>query len=270
MLSVSINVTVMHHFKRLIFLAITCGTLLLLQGCSDSELYNHLSQRDANLIVATLEQHGIGASRSSMSDDNDMSVSVAPEDFARAIAILDREGLPERKFANLGDVFKGSGLVSSPTQERAQMMYALSQELSHTVSQIDGVLSARVQVVLPNNDYSRRGNTPSSASVFIRYAPSSNVRHLIPQIKSLVANGIAGLSYDNVSVVTVAASSVDENAASLPMGSFMGASMPAASAHRMHWLFAMLAIVVLALLVATAVLWRRQQHVRTYRIKDAQ
>jgi len=52
------------------------------------------------------------------------------------------------------------------------MIYALSEELSRTVSEIDGVISARVHVVLPENDPLRRDLVPSSASVFIRHDSS--------------------------------------------------------------------------------------------------
>ncbi len=59
--------------------------------------------------------------------------------------------------------------------------------------------------MLPENDPLRRDAQPSSASVFIRHRADMDVGAMIPQIKTLVANGIAGLTYDNVSVVPVAA-----------------------------------------------------------------
>lgn len=83
------------------------------------------------------------------------------------------------------------------------MIFALSQELSETVSEIDGVLSARVHLVLPDNDPLRQQLVPSSASVFIRHRASVPVNDLVPQVKLLVANGVAGLSYDKVSVILV-------------------------------------------------------------------
>ena len=83
------------------------------------------------------------------------------------------------------------------------MIFALSQELSRTVSEIDGVLSARVHLVLPENDPLRQQLIPSSASIFIRHQASVPMNDLVPQIKMLVANGAAGLSYDKVSVILV-------------------------------------------------------------------
>jgi type III secretion protein J len=182
-------------------LAVAIAGVLMLAGCQ-SELYTDLDQRQANEIVATLLQHGIAADRTFGKDDR-VSVSVDSNRFADAVTILNDNGLPRQKFATLGDVFKRDGLVSSPVQESAQMIYALSQELSRTVSDIDGVLTARVLLVLPENDPLGEKVVPSSASVFIRYRADMPIEHLVPQIKMLVADGVAGLSYDKVSVILV-------------------------------------------------------------------
>jgi type III secretion protein J len=167
-----------------------------------SDLYTNLDQRHANEIVATLRQHGIPADRSVTKGDR-ISVSVEESRFAEAVAVLKDNGLPRQEFATLGEVFKRDGLVNSPFQERAQMIFALSQELSRTVSEIDGVLTARVHLVLPENDPLRQQLVPSSASVFIRHHASIPMNDLVPQVKMLVANGVAGLAYDKVSVILV-------------------------------------------------------------------
>jgi type III secretion protein J len=174
---------------------------LLLSAC-EAELYNNLDQRQANEMVATLQQRGIPAQRMAVKGGQ-YTVVVDKGRFADAINILKEAGLPKQEFQSMGQVFKKDGLVSSPTQERAQMIFALSQELSRTVSEIDGVLSARVHLVLPENDPLRQQLVPSSASVFIRHRSSTPVGNLVPQVKMLVANGVAGLSYDKVSVVLV-------------------------------------------------------------------
>src|SRR5262249_38289286 len=58
-------------------------------------------------------------------------------------------------------------------------------------------------IVLPENDPLRQQSIPSSASVFIRHQASAPVADRVPQIKMLIANGIAGLTYDKVSVSLV-------------------------------------------------------------------
>jgi type III secretion protein J len=180
---------------------------LLLSAC-EAELYNNLDQRQANEMIAALQQRGIPAQRVAVKGGQ-YTVVVDKGRFAESIAILKEAGLPKQEFQNMGQVFKKDGLVSSPMQERAQMIFALSQELSRTVSEIDGVLSARVHLVLPENDPLRQQLVPSSASVFIRHRSDMPVGNLVPQVKMLVANGVAGLSYDKVSVVLVVFRCVD-------------------------------------------------------------
>jgi len=175
--------------------------LLLLAACQ-ADLYVDLDQRQANEMIAVLMQHGIPAERV-FAKNGRITVRVDDGRFGEAVRILNDSGLPRQDFANLGQVFEKSGFVTSPVQERQRLMFALSQELSRTVSEIDGVLSARVHLVLPENDPLRQQLVPSSASVFIRHQAQLRLNDLIPQIKLLVANGVAGLSYDKVSVVTV-------------------------------------------------------------------
>src|SRR5262245_750654 len=241
-------------FHRLAVAIVCC---LALQACK-SELYTNLNEREANAMIATLLERGIPAGRVAQKNGQ-MTVIVDDTRFAEAVKLLNEHGFPKDRFATMGEVFKREGLVASPVQERAQMVYALSEELSRTVSEIDGVLSARVHVVLPENDPLRRDLVPSSASVFIRHDASLAVNDLIPQIKTLVSNSIAGLSYEKVSVVPVVAPprARAERSETMPMTSLMGVWVHSASLPRAIWLVGLLLSTCLALSIAlVAVLWR--------------
>lgn len=172
---------------------------LALAGCK-VELYGGLDEVQANEMVALLREAGLSAERR---QEKDKAVTVMVEDrhFADAVSILKANGYPRQIYATLGSVFSGGGLVSSPLEERAKMMYALSEELGRTISSIDGVLTARVHIVLAESDALNQQSKPSAASVFIRYAAYVAVGEYLPQIKLLVANAVAGVSYDKVSVV---------------------------------------------------------------------
>jgi type III secretion protein J len=231
---------------------------LLLTAC-EAELYNNLDQRQANEMIATLQQRGIPAQRVAVKGGQ-YTVVVDKGRFADSIAVLKEAGLPKQEFQNMGQVFKKEGLISSPMQERAQMIFALSQELSRTVSEIDGVLSARVHLVLPENDPLRQQLVPSSASVFIRHRSNMSVGNLVPQVKMLVANGVAGLSYDKVSVVLVP---VDSQKASqgqdMEMVSFFGVWMQRDNLAQAMWMFFGLAALVVLLAGALGFVFFRQR-----------
>jgi type III secretion protein J len=235
----------------------------LLQGC-DMDLYTNLSEREANTMVAVLLRDGIPAARK-VQPDGQLKVVVDELRFPEAMALLDNAGLPQQSFANMGQVFRGNGLVASPVQERAQMVYALSEELSHTVSQIDGIVSARVHVVLPDNDLLKRVISPSSASVLVRYEPTTDINLLIPQIKTLVANGISGLTYEGVSVTAVkAADSISQVNRQPPLASFMGLWMLQENLAQARWMFGaslLLALVMAGVLVGQWWSQRRGQSV---------
>jgi type III secretion protein J len=241
----------------------------LLQAC-DIDLYTNLSEREANAMVAVLLREGVPASRK-VQDDGQLKVVVDEKRFAEAMKLLDAAGLPGQTFSNMGTVFKSNGLVSSPVQERAQMVYALSEELSHSVSQIDGIISARVHVVLPDNDLLKRVISPSSASVLVRYEPNTDINQLIPQIKTLVANGISGLNYEGVSVTAIKAVAMGDKAGAQPrLASFMGLWMLEDNLPQARFMFGGLLLCALAL--AGVLGWQRWQRHRSqalYVLDDA-
>lgn len=177
-----------------------CCTLLLPLCACKAQLYTSLSERDAMSMVSILREHGMAADRV-IAKDGTSTIEVDDSRIAEAVALLRANRYPRTDYESLGDVFQQKGMISSPTAERARYVYGLTQELSRTLSDIDGVLTARVHVVLPQDDPLDSTGKPAAAAVFIRYDSRNAMDRLLPQIKLLVANSIEGLSYDKVSVV---------------------------------------------------------------------
>lgn len=216
---------------RLRVAAILCAALIV-SGCK-SELYSNMPEREANQMVAALLENGIPAEKRRAGADA-VAVMVDTQRFAEAMAILNQRGLPSATYKSLGDVFSKEGIVSSPVEERARFIYAMSQELGRTVAEIDGVLSARVHVVLPQTDMLGRDLKPSSASVFIRHDPAAPIDAFTGQIKLLIANSLEGLLYDNVTVVSVPATqSADQAPRPTEFAQVMGVWVHPASEQRL-------------------------------------
>jgi len=201
---------------------------LVLAGCGRAELYGKLSETQVNEMIAVLQTAGISASKENEGEAG-FALTTSKGDFAHAVQVLNAQGYPREDFASLGTVFKKEGFVSSPTEERARLVYGLSQELTHTISDIDGVVQARVQLALPQDrplaDADQQ--TPASAAVFIKYRPGTNIDAQVGKIKALVVNSVEGLKIDNVSVETFPAQDVPIVAPGSPGGT-ISASLGAA------------------------------------------
>ncbi len=180
-----------------------CAACLVLAACGGSvELMASLPEHEANEVLATLLDAGIKAEKIPGKEGN-VALRVDKASVARAVETLRAKGLPRERFARMGDVFKKEGLISSPVEERARYLWALSQELAATISQIDGVITARVHVVLPERGSAGDPSIPSTASVFIKHQEGFNLDAVVPQVRRLVTNSIPGLAGDKVTVVMV-------------------------------------------------------------------
>ncbi len=171
---------------------------LSLAACSREPLYGDLDEQQANEMLAALVRTGIDAVK--IRNEKLWAIEVSRSDLPQAMDVLKAEGFPREGYTSLGEVFHKEGFVSTPLEERARLLYALSQELSHTIAAIDGVVVARVHLAIPERQPLSDKQPLSSASVFIKHKPGSQVVNKAASIKALVVNSVEGLPYENVTV----------------------------------------------------------------------
>ena len=176
-------------------------SLMLVTGCTRTPLYSDLNEQQANELMAALLGAGITAEKSSSPKQQTWEIRVAGSDIPQAMQVLNAQGLPRVQYRSLGDVFKKEGFASSALEEKARYLYGLSQELSHTLSRIDGVVEARVHIALPERDPLGTQTQDSSASVILFERPGANLRSRETDIKVFVKDSVEGL--DDVNKVTV-------------------------------------------------------------------
>jgi type III secretion protein J len=244
---------------------------LALAGCQQ-DVYSNLSEIEANQMLAILTANGISVDKVSKGSKEGFTIGVDRRDMLRAIALLRDAGYPKHTHVPISKMFEKSGIMSSPFEERVRYINALGEEVAQTLSQIDGVISARVHIVLPDAPSLGQPVKPSSAAVFIKHQPGVDLDFFQPQIRRLVSSSIEGLEYSAVTVVLVDAAPTKVSAGApgdLPrmVEILPGLNIAEASQHR-FWEIAVGLVVTLILLAALAVAaffllpWRRGRPVK--------
>ncbi len=194
---------VLPRSRPILALLLTLGLALLLSACARKvELMAAIAESEANEILGALQNAGIAAEKVP-GKEGMVGMHIAADQVGRAVDLLREQGLPRERFAGMGQVFKKEGLISSPLEERARYLYALSQELGATLNQIDGVIVARVHVVLPERSSIGESQQPASAAVFLKYQEGYDMDAVQPQVRRLVTNSIPGLAPDKITIVMV-------------------------------------------------------------------
>jgi type III secretion protein J len=176
----------------------------LAAGCSTA-IQHGLDEASANEVTAALERAGIAADkiRDEAVGATGFIVQVEQDDAVRALEVLRASGLPRGHRSGFAEVYAQPSLVPTATEERARYVEALSGEIQRTLESVDGVVAARVHLVLAEVDplaANDRPRIPAQAAVLLKARPG------LPPIKEsdvqkLVAGSVPGLAAASVAVV---------------------------------------------------------------------
>ena len=126
-------------------------------------LYGRLSQKDAAIIVSSLQSQNIKYRTSS----DGASVYVPAERIHRLRMELAGKGLPRGEGVGF-EIFDKGQFGLSDFAQRTNYSRALQGELARPIAQLEGVASARVMIVQPENRLLLVGQSmKSTASVFV-------------------------------------------------------------------------------------------------------
>ncbi len=167
-------------------------------------LYGRLAEKDVSEVVAAVQaaniKYELGAGGN--------SIYVPAGEVHKLRMQLAGKGIPSGEGVGF-EVFDRPNFGISDFVQRTNYVRALQGELSRTISQLSGVRSARVLIVMPENRLLFTDvKAKPTASVFIEGSVSTEG---VNSIRSLVANAVEGLRLDDVSVVDNRGNVLTEN-----------------------------------------------------------
>jgi type III secretion protein J len=198
-------------------LAAVMGVLALAAAGCSTNILQGIDERAANEAARALERAGIGAEK--VADEGGgasgatYTLRVSRADGARALDLLRALGLPHERRRGFAETYGQPSLIPTPSEERARYVDALAGELERTLEGLDGVVSARVHLVLEENDplaptADGKPRAAARAAVLLTTGSPPASGHAPPpreDVQRLVAGSVAGLEPAAVAVVVTSA-----------------------------------------------------------------
>jgi flagellar M-ring protein FliF len=157
-------------------------------------LYGRLSPKDVTTVMASIQELGV---KSEMGGSG-TAIYVPSDQVHKVRMSLASKGIPAGEGVGF-EIFDRGNFGVSDFIQRTNYNRALQGELGRTISQLQGVRSARVLVVIPENKLLfTEVRTKPTASVFIEGSLSTDQ---VNSVRFLVANSVEGLKAEDVSIV---------------------------------------------------------------------
>jgi flagellar M-ring protein FliF len=177
------------------------GTVLGLSfftgGPAPVPLYSNLSLTDSAAAVAVLGSDHINYTLS----DGGQTILVPASSLDAARLALAAKNLPSGGASSYSLFDGSSALTDSDFLDNINETRALNGELEQTITQIQGVQAARVNIVLPHQAPFAQNPDPAQASVLLTLSgPTPLDQTSVNAILNLVASAVPGLKPGNISI----------------------------------------------------------------------
>ena len=157
-------------------------------------LYGRLNPKDVSSVMASIQELGIKSELGA----NGTAIYVPSDQVYKARMALATKGIPSGDGVGF-EIFDRGNFGVSDFIQRTNYTRAVQGELGRTIGQLQGVRSARVMVVMPENKLLFTDvRTKPTASVMIEGSLSMEQ---VNSVRFLVANSVEGLKPEDVTVV---------------------------------------------------------------------
>lgn len=183
--------------------------LIMFVSCGTIELYQNLTEDEANEIMVLLSQNNIKAHKKKIVQQNEVSylIQVKESDMVRARSLLVQQNLPRRKELGLTGVYKEKGLIPTPDEQKARFLLALKGEIINSLERIPQVVDADVVLNVPVKDEfagaDKQKALRPTASVVVRVKPDASGFETVTEskIQQFVSSAVEGLNPRDVAVI---------------------------------------------------------------------
>ncbi len=188
--------------QRLIFIVVIFGFIAGLLAATYwvrtpdyGLLYSDLGQKEAAEVVSYLRDNNIDYKVK----DNGSTILVPSSKIHEARMALAKDSLPRGEVGF--ELFDKVKFGMSDLAQKVNYRRAIQGELSKTISQLDGVEWAKVQIVIPEPSLFVGDEKPSTASVVIKMIKRNALNDsILAGITHLVSTSVEGLDPENITI----------------------------------------------------------------------
>jgi len=161
-------------------------------------LFTNLQSSDAGAITQQLASQKVPYQLA----DGGSTILVPAADVDQERVALAQQGLPQAGNVGFSNLEK-SGITTSEFVQQVEYQQALEGQLEQTISSIQGVQSAQVNLVVPQqSDFAVGTQQATTASILVNLSPGTTLSSgQVSAIVHLAASSVPGLSSSDVTVV---------------------------------------------------------------------